>query len=298
MVAGEAKRPRIYLKRAFKTVYWRFGFFFIGGALCVGIIIPYNDPTLTSGAGAGTANASPYVIAMKNMGISFLPHLTNALLVSSIFSAGNAYTFCSMRSLYGLALEGQAPAIFKKCTKSGIPWVCFIVTMFFPLLSFLSVSNGSAQAVTWLGALTEAAQLIDYIVMCVTYIFFYRALSTQGFDRNTLPYKGWYQPYCAWIGGTLITAILGCYGYIYFVPGYWDIGGFFSNYTMVFLAPVTFTFWKVLKRTKMVRPAEADLVWEKLIIDAYEDAYDEYEASNSRPEKSFWHRVMKALKMG
>lgn len=33
MVAGEAERPRTYLKNGFKTMYWRFGTFFIGGAL-------------------------------------------------------------------------------------------------------------------------------------------------------------------------------------------------------------------------------------------------------------------------
>lgn len=48
MVAAEAKRPRIYIKQAFKTVYWRFAIFFIGGALCTGIVIPYNDKTLVA----------------------------------------------------------------------------------------------------------------------------------------------------------------------------------------------------------------------------------------------------------
>ena len=38
MVAAEAKRPRIYIKAAFKMVYIRFGIFFIGGALAVGIV--------------------------------------------------------------------------------------------------------------------------------------------------------------------------------------------------------------------------------------------------------------------
>jgi hypothetical protein len=33
MVAAEAKRPRVYIKNAFKTVYIRFGLFFMGGAL-------------------------------------------------------------------------------------------------------------------------------------------------------------------------------------------------------------------------------------------------------------------------
>lgn len=69
IAAAEAKRPSHYLKMAFKTVYWRFAAFFILGALCVGIVIPYNDPTLVgikegTAEGSGTAAASPYVIAM------------------------------------------------------------------------------------------------------------------------------------------------------------------------------------------------------------------------------------------
>ena len=48
MIAAEAKRPRIYMKAAYKTMYWRFGLFFIGGALCVGIVLPYDDKTLVS----------------------------------------------------------------------------------------------------------------------------------------------------------------------------------------------------------------------------------------------------------
>lgn len=290
MVAGEAQRPRTYLKQAFKTVYWRFGIFFIGGALAVGIILPYNDPTLNSGDGEGTAAASPYVIAMRNMQVSVLPDIVNALLVTSIFSAGNAYVYCAMRSLYGLALEGQAPHFLSKCTRSGIPVWCFAVTMVFPFLSFLAISNGTAQAVQWLANLTQAAQIIDYIVMCVTYLYFYRALMRQGVNRDTLPYKGWFQPYSAWIGlvGEIFT--VSCYGYETFLPGYWDVGTFFSYYLMVFVAVLTYTAWKVIKRTKVVKPEEADLVWDKPVIDAYEDSL------KTKPE-GFWNEVLQMLKL-
>ncbi|KKY16828.1 putative general amino acid permease agp2 [Phaeomoniella chlamydospora] len=288
MVAGETERPRTYLKTAFKTMYWRFGFFFIGGALAVGIILPYNDPTLTENSGSGTASASPYVIAMNNMGVAVLPHITNALLVTSIFSAGNAYTYCAMRSLYGLALEGQAPAFLKKCTRSGIPVYCFIVTMFFPLLSFLQVSNGTGQVVTWLANLTEAAQLIDYIIMSVTYLFFYRALKVQGFDRHTLPYRGWFQPYCGYIGAVGMLVVVGCYGYTTFLPGWWDVGTFFSYYTMCFVAILTYSGWKILKKTKVVPAAEADLIWDRPVIDAYEN-------SLTKTPEGFWKEVLQMV---
>jgi len=57
---------------------------------------------------------------MQNLGIDVLPHITNALLVTSIFSAGNTYVYASTRTLYGLALEGQAPKFLRKTTKKGM----------------------------------------------------------------------------------------------------------------------------------------------------------------------------------
>lgn len=118
MVAAEAKRPSIYIKDAFKTVYYRFCFFFVVGSLAVGIVVPYWDPVLKGiyidgESGSGTAAASPYVIAMQNMNIKVLPHIVNALMLTSIFSAGNTYTYCATRSLYSLALEGRAPRFLR-----------------------------------------------------------------------------------------------------------------------------------------------------------------------------------------
>ncbi|KKP01783.1 hypothetical protein THAR02_06122 [Trichoderma harzianum] len=277
MVAAEAQRPRTYIKTAFKTIYIRFGVFFIGSALAVGIILPYNDKTLSDlvngGKGSGTAAASPYVIAMQNMGVSVLPHIVNALMMTSIFSAGNTYTYCATRSLYGLALEGRAPRFLRKCTSKGVPINAFLVVMCFPFLSFLQVGNGSAVVLDWLVSLITAGGIIDYLVMSVTYLWFYRACKAQGVDRKSLPYVGWFQPYCAIIALVIQLLVVGGYGYEAFMP--WDVSAFFRNYTMQLLAPILFIFWKVVKRTRVVRPSELDLVWQKPTIDAYESHFVE-----------------------
>lgn len=281
MVAGETKLPRRYLKTAFKTTYARFAFFFIGSALCVGIVIPYNDHTLLAiingkQGGSGTAAASPYVIAMSNLGISVLPHITNALLVTSIFSAGNAYTYYGARSLYGLALQGQAPKFLRTCTKRGVPIYCLCVTIIFPFLAFLNVSSSTSTVLTWLINIITASQVLDYVIISATYLCFYRALKAQGIDRKTLPYYGYFQPYSAWIGLLWMTTVVCCYGYSTFLPGSWSVGTFFTYYTMVLAAPVFFFGWKLVKRTKFVKPHEADLVWDRPVIDAYEATFMEY----------------------
>lgn len=293
MVAGEAKRPRVYIKTAFKTVYWRFGFFFILGALCVSVVLPYNDPTLEGilgGAigGAGTGAASPYVIAMKNLAIPVLPHVTNALLVTSIFSAGNTYTYCATRTLYGLAIEGRAPKILRKCTRNGVPIYCFCIVMLFPLLSFLQVSSGSAKVLTWLVNLITAGGLIDFIVMCITYLAFFYACKAQGLDRKTLPYCGYFQPYSAWIALIWLVVIVFVYGYSVFLPGFWKIDDFFSYYTMVGVAPCLYLFWKFFKKTKTIKSSKADLVWDAPLIDAYE-------ASFVTPPVGFWTEMVQMV---
>ena len=290
MVAGEAKRPRVYIKNAFKTVYFRFGAFFILGALCVGVVLPSNDPELTQVVTEGekSAAASPYVIAMKNLRIGGLPHLVNALLITSIFSAGNTYTYCATRTLYSLAIEGRAPKILRKCTKNGVPIYCFVVVMIFPFLSFLQLSDSAAKVLTWLTNIITAGGVINFIVMQGTFLCFYRACKVQGLDRKTLPYYGYFQPYGAWIALGFEIVVVFVYGYSTFLPGAFTVESFFTYYTLLILFPITFTFWKVLKRTKMKKAHEVDLVWDAPLIDAYE-------ASFITPPVGFWTEMLQLI---
>lgn len=50
---------------------------------------------------------------------------------------------------------------------------------------------------------------------------------------------------------------------------------FFSYYLMVLVGILTYGGWKLLKRTHRVRPEEADLIWDKPVIDAYEAKFTE-----------------------
>lgn len=63
IVAAETENPRKILPPAFRSFVWRLLVFFTGSALCMGIVIPYNDTTLLailggdmSGSGTGAAS--------------------------------------------------------------------------------------------------------------------------------------------------------------------------------------------------------------------------------------------------
>jgi amino acid transporter len=235
MAAGETENPRKVMPRAYNAVFYRLTCFFVLGSLAVGINVPYNNPELIAAFRDGKpgAAASPYVIAMNRLRIEGLPHVVNAGVLASAFSAGNSYVYCASRSLFGLALEGKAPKILTKCTKQGVPFYCVGVVLLIALLSFLQLGENSAIVLNWFVSLVTASQLINFSVMCFTFLRFYKACEAQGLDRNTLPYKGMLQPYAAWYGliTTFIMTFVG--GYTVFLKGMWDVPNFLFSYLMV-----------------------------------------------------------------
>ncbi|KAL3484227.1 amino acid permease/ SLC12A domain-containing protein [Aspergillus germanicus] len=289
MVSPEAKHLRIYLKQAFKVLYGRCFVFYVGGAICVGVILAYNDPTLESAQDSGSsgAAASPYIIAMNNLSITGVPHLTTALMLTSVFAAGNTYWYSAIRSLYGLAVGRRAPRIFLKTNSRGVPIYCFMVAAAFSCLSFMQVSGDSMTVLNWLISLTTANVLINYIVITVTYICFYRACQVQGFDRNKLPYYGQLQPYCGYIAAGWMLLMLLCFGYRSLRP--FSVENFFLTYTMVILAPIVFGFWKVFRKTRWLRPSEVDLHWQADLVALYE-------ASETEQPVGFFRDVFRMFK--
>lgn len=264
MVAGETQSPRRVLPKAFRSFVWRILLFFCSSALGMGIVIPYNDPTLAavlSGeqSGSGTGAASPYVIAMNRLRISGLPHLVNALIMTSVLSSGNGILFAATRTLHGMALHGTAPRFFAKTLASGVPVWSVAAGLAFCLLAFLQTANSSAKVLNWLVDLITACQLLNYFSVALTYRHFFAALERQGVDRRSLPYQGKFQPYTSYVAmcGTALMLLL--LGYDLFVAGGWDLMYFFLDYTFLAAFPLAFVLWKVFKRTTYVRPGTADL---------------------------------------
>lgn len=275
MAAGEAENPRKVLPKAFNAVFYRLTTFFCLGSLAVGVLVPYNDPELQAAYREGLpgAAASPYVVAMNRLGIPILPHIVNALILTAAFSAGNSYVYCSSRSLYGLALEGKAPRFFTKCTRQGVPIYCVIFVLLIALLSFLQVSQGTSVVLSWFVSLLTASQLINYAVVSCTYLCFYRALQAQGISRDTLPYKGYFQPYAAYYSlvATFVFTFVG--GYTVFLPGNWDIASFFFSYTSVVAFPVLYLGWKLIHKTTIYPADKVDLQQDLEEVEEYTRNY-------------------------
>ncbi|EQB43854.1 amino acid permease [Colletotrichum gloeosporioides Cg-14] len=75
--ASEAVNPRRNIPKAVRRVIHRLIFFFILSVFAVGLLVPYNDPTMLTAIASGNGVAeSPFIIAMNRLEISFRSDLS------------------------------------------------------------------------------------------------------------------------------------------------------------------------------------------------------------------------------
>jgi amino acid transporter len=82
---------------------------------------------------------------VSQVGIRTLNHVINAAILVFVMSAANSDLYIGSRTLYGLAIEGKAPSVFKKVNRMGVPYPSLILCTAFCGLVFLNVSSSSAK---------------------------------------------------------------------------------------------------------------------------------------------------------
>jgi len=286
IAAGEAKNPRRNLPRAIRRVCIRILVFYIGGVTIIGLLVPSTDPGLA--LDSGTAAASPFVIAIKRSGIKSLPGLINACLLTSAWSAASSDLYTSSRALYGLAIAGNAPSIFKKTLRNGLPITSLLMCSAFSLLAFMGVHAGSGKVFTWFSQMTAIAGLMTWFGICYTYTRFYAGMRLQGIDRATLPFSSRLQPYAAWYGtaGTLIICFFS--GFSVFIKGHWNTADFVTNYLPFGLFPILYLGAKYWTRVPVVPLSEMDFYSGLAEIEA--DTYEEPPPKNR--VEAIWQWLM------
>ncbi|KAF9224940.1 hypothetical protein BS17DRAFT_779328 [Gyrodon lividus] len=255
ITAAEAKQPRTNIIKAMKTVIFRLVFFYIFSVIVVGMLVPSNDPALLR-PGA-SAWQSPFVIAFERVGITVLPSIINAVLITSSFSAANTFLFTSSRILYGLAVQNQAPEIFTTCTKGGLPWIAMTVSWLFAFLAFISISSVSGTVFNWFVSLAVLCAFLGWLSVNITYLRYFYGLRRQGIVPRGI-YRSPLQPYASmWAIFWIILYIL-MRGISLFWN--WSTSQFIISYINL---PAFFGLlvgYKLLYRTKITPLADLDFV--------------------------------------
>lgn len=190
VTVAEAQNPRRTVPKAIKLTFYRILIFYCLSVLLVGMLVPYNSPQLifaTTKATTG-ANASPFVVAVKLAGIHGLDHVINGAICLFVFSAANSDLYIASRTLYGLACNGNAPRIFTKTDKRGVPIYSLALSASFALLAYMNVSDDSKKVFGYFVNLVTIFGLLTWISILVTHIHFVKARKAQGIPNTAMPY--------------------------------------------------------------------------------------------------------------
>ncbi len=114
ITAAEAADPTKSIPKAVRQVMWRILVFYIGALAVLLVIYPWNQIG---------ASGSPFVTIFSKLGIPAAAVLLNIVVFSAAVSVYNSGVYSNGRMLYGLAEQGNAPKIFMRLSKRGVPFV-------------------------------------------------------------------------------------------------------------------------------------------------------------------------------
>ncbi|PQK08850.1 hypothetical protein BB8028_0001g09220 [Beauveria bassiana] len=228
--AGEMQSPRRNMPKATKRYFWRLVIFYLLGVLAIGILVRSDNAGLLSPG--NTAAASPWALGIKAAGIPVLDSIINAVIVLSAWSTGNSFLYVASRALYSLALSGNAPRIFARCTKHGIPHYATALSACFAALAYMNLGSTGSVVFNWLVNIVNTGAFQSWICCCFIYLRFYKAANLQNVTvaNGQLPYRSRFQPYAAWISGIVFSVLLLLNGFKVFVKGNWDTPTFITSY--------------------------------------------------------------------
>lgn len=276
--SGEMRNPRKNLPTASRRFFLRLVVFYVVGTLAIGVTCSSKAKGLTTGA--GNANASPWVIAIQNAGIHALPSIINAGILTSAWSAGNSYLYMSSRSLYSLAVAGNAPKIFTRCNRWGLPYYSVLASSLFAPLAYLDCSTQAGVVFNWFISLTNTAGFLSWIFCCILYLRFRKACDVQGVNP---PFRSRLQPYASWVALATFTFLLLINGFTVFYSGKFTVSGFFTAYVGILLFLILYLghnfFTKERKEPWMYQPEAVDLVSGVAEVEADAQMWTNLEAS-------------------
>ncbi|OTG66784.1 amino acid permease [Acinetobacter silvestris] len=199
MAAAEAKDPEKTIPKAINQVVPRILIFYVGSMIILLSLVPWNQLNL------GGLDKSPFVMVFSMIGIAWAAHLVNFIILTAALSVYNSGMYANSRMLYGLAMQGNAPKIFTKTNKQGVPipavWFSALLILgCVPLNYYLP-----EDALSHLMYVVVGALVLNWLMITLTHLKFKRALRLT---NQTSKYPALWAPFSNYIVVIFIGVVL------------------------------------------------------------------------------------------
>ena len=170
MAAAEAENPEKTIPKAINQVVFRILIFYVGSLTILLSLVPWNQLDL------GGLDKSPFVMIFSQLRNGWAAHLLNFIILTAALSVYNSGMYANSRMLFGLAQQGNAPKIFAKINKQGVP---IPAVLFSALLIFGCVLLNyfvPEDALSHLMYIVVGALVLNWAMISLTHLKFKQAM--------------------------------------------------------------------------------------------------------------------------
>ncbi|MBF7024456.1 amino acid permease [Staphylococcus kloosii] len=256
ITAGESENPERAVPKAIKQVFWRILLFYILAIFVIGMLIPYNSPALMGGD--SDVATSPFTLVFKNAGLAFAASFMNAVILTSVLSAGNSGMYASTRMLYSMSKDKLAFPIFAKTNKSGVPYLSLLVTALI-VIAIFALQHISGDAYEYIVAASGMTGFIAWVGIAVSHYRFRKAFDKQHYDKSILKYKAKLFPFGPIFAGILCVIVIIGQDVDFIQTGHFNLNRFVITYMGIPVFLAFFIYHKLRYKTKIIPLEKVDL---------------------------------------
>jgi GABA permease len=203
IAAAEAAEPAKAVAQATNSVITRVLLFYVGSILLVVCLVPWNS------AGIST----PYVSALRAMGIPAAAQIMNAVVLTAVLSALNSGLYASSRMLFALTRRGDAPRGLAKLNRHGVPARAILLG---PLFGYVAVVMSYVSPDTVFAFLVNSygtVAIFVYVLIAISQLRLRARVERE--DPARLRIRMWGYPYLTYLA---IAGMLGIVLAMAFIP--------------------------------------------------------------------------------
>ncbi|CAH0204227.1 amino acid permease [Peribacillus simplex] len=196
VTAGEAKDPDVAVPKALKATVFRLATFYV---LTIGImlmIVPWQSAGI---------DKSPFVRVMEILNIPGASGIMNFIILTAALSAMNSQLYASTRMIYSLSEQQQAPALFQKVSRKGVPVRALLIsTLGIFLAAGVKVLLPDTSYAFMMG-ISMFGAILTWFMVFISHLYFRKRWEKSG--GRKLPVKMYGFPYLTILGAFLLLAL-------------------------------------------------------------------------------------------
>jgi GABA permease len=170
IAAAETPDPERAVQRATNAVAARIAIFFVGSVFLLTVVMPWSS--VQSGA-------SPFVGALKQMGLPGADHVMNAVVLTAVLSCLNSGLYTSSRVLFVLAGQHEAPARIREVSTRGVPYLAIVASSVVGFLCVIMAGVAPDTVFQFLLNSSGAIVLLVYLLIALSQIVLRRRTAPE-----------------------------------------------------------------------------------------------------------------------